>query len=193
MHKVNIDPSSLRLFRKYFDEFMRLNCARDLLDLKLFPDSKEITESFGAYNAVRKHLRNELQFNDPSVACVVVGDGNTPRTAALFAFRSAWNVISIDPRMKREWTCGQSKVERLSCFSVKVEEQYLVCPEKVLIVAVHSHAPLPVCLEYIKGDVRYIVANPCCVKMEIDKQPDIQYEDMSILSPQNMVKVWKNV
>lgn len=42
---------------RYFEEFMcDLVCGSELLDLKLFPDAKELTEVMGAFNAVRRHL-----------------------------------------------------------------------------------------------------------------------------------------
>lgn len=40
---------------RYLDEFVRCRCAPDLLARKLFPNAKEVTESFAAYAAVRKH------------------------------------------------------------------------------------------------------------------------------------------
>ena len=36
---------------------------------------------------------------DPTVLCIVVGDGRTPRTAALLAMRTRWSVVSIDPAL----------------------------------------------------------------------------------------------
>lgn len=34
---------------RYLDEFVRFSRSPELLSLKLFPNAKEITESFGAY------------------------------------------------------------------------------------------------------------------------------------------------
>jgi len=40
-----------------------------------------------------------LSLRDPNVVAVVVGDGRTPRTAALLAMRTRWTVWSIDPAL----------------------------------------------------------------------------------------------
>ena len=37
------------------------------------------------------------------VLCLVIGDGCTPRTAALVAFLTQWTAVSIDPEMLPEW------------------------------------------------------------------------------------------
>src|SRR5579872_7431860 len=49
---------------RYLNEFTKLKCAPDLLAWGLFPNAKEITESLGAYNAIRKHIRWDL--GDPT-------------------------------------------------------------------------------------------------------------------------------
>ena len=38
--------------------------------------------------------------SDPNINVVVVGDGRTPRTAALISVMSRWNVTSIGPNLK---------------------------------------------------------------------------------------------
>ena len=38
------------------------------------------------------------------VLCICIGDGTTPRTAALAAYLTAWNCVSVDPAMREEWT-----------------------------------------------------------------------------------------
>src|SRR6185295_14541542 len=51
---------------RHINEFFRLDCAPDLLRLRLFPNSKEITESMAAYHAVRWQLLDkcQLRYND---------------------------------------------------------------------------------------------------------------------------------
>jgi len=75
---------------RYVNEMLRLSCAPELLRLKLFPDAKELTESFSAYNAIRTHLADEFKPADGRVTLIAVGDGHTPRTAALCAFLTQW-------------------------------------------------------------------------------------------------------
>jgi hypothetical protein len=184
--------------RRYINEFIRLKCASDLLERELFPNAKEITESMAAFNAVRTMLN--LSPMDESVSLVAVGDGVTPRTAAMFAFRTKWNCYSIDPALDtgRKWFSLPSY--RLTVVADKVEnlirpggEKFWIFDGVVVIVAVHSHAPLPVVLEHIKGSPRHVVAIPCCVPQEIPHRIYSGYIDNGIWSPKNTVKVWDYV
>ncbi|HUS51341.1 MAG TPA: hypothetical protein VMZ91_14325, partial [Candidatus Paceibacterota bacterium] len=57
---LQIKKPSLR----YLNEFTRLKCGSDLLRSKVFPNAKEITESMGAYNALRTHLQGDFPLGD---------------------------------------------------------------------------------------------------------------------------------
>ena len=92
----NVRKPSLR----YLDEFIKLKCSPDLLKSNLFPNAKEITESMGVYNAVRRNLQKEYSLASPDICCLVIGDGHVPRTASLFAMRTRWTVFSIDPKLR---------------------------------------------------------------------------------------------
>jgi hypothetical protein len=61
---------------------------------------------------VREHLGTFLDATNTDVVVVVVGDGRTPRTAALFAMRTKWQIISIDPALEGLCT-GSSALEGL--------------------------------------------------------------------------------
>lgn len=181
---------------RYLDEFMRLRAAVDLLQLGVFPNGKEITESMGAFQAVRRHV--PFRLSDPDVVCFCVGDGSTPRTGALMAFRSAWTIVSIDPALKGDW----SHIKRLDAVKAKVEDTSHV-GRKIVIVAVHAHCTLDAMLAAIRpleedhevvGE-RHLVAMPCCVKQMVanGRGPDVEYEDESVWSPMNVVRVWRNI
>jgi len=177
---------------KYLNEFIKYDkSARDMLALGLFPNAKEITESSSALNAVLSKLKF-YDRADPNVTLVSVGDGRTPRTAALFAFRTKWQCISIDPQLKQEkipyW---EQNVERLKCYPNKVEDLDL-CFKKCVIVAVHSHADLHSTLQHIRGEVRSMVAIPCCVSYNHELKPK-EFRDAGIWSPKNLVKVWRSI
>ena len=73
---------------RYTSELLSLACGPRLLELGLYPDAKELTESFAAFSAVREHLKEHFVPHDPTVTVLCVGDGVAPRTAALFAFRT---------------------------------------------------------------------------------------------------------
>ncbi len=105
----------------------------------------------------------------------------------MFAFRTKWNCVSIDPRLKKpRWD-----IDRLLCYPVRVEELNLNY-RKTIIVSVHSHASMSNTLDHITGDVRAMVAIPCCVGYN-DLPPDIEYVDRGIWSARRTIKIWKNI
>ena len=107
--EISMDNRNKHLFR-YIDEFLSLKCVTDLIDHKLYPDTKEITESMAILNVLRtyfnsssKDLKNDYDYNfeNKNVTAIVVGDGSTPRIAALLCFITKWNdIYSIDPQLK---------------------------------------------------------------------------------------------
>lgn len=179
----------IRSSLRYVSELFLLRCGPDLLALNVFPNLKEVTESFGAFNAVRNHLK-DWDLGDRSITCVAVGDGATPRTATTFAFRSRWECRSVDPIMDKSWL-AEGRIERLRCEALRIED-YMVVADRVLVVAVHSHARLPVTLKSIVAERIAVVAIPCCVELELPAPPDVEYQDFGILSPERTVRVWKN-
>ena len=184
---------------RYMDEFMSLKCAPDLLAMKLFPNSKEVTETFASYRAITRNLFKTVNVADTNVTLVSIGDGSTPRTAAMFAHRSRWTCVSVDPNLgnKGRW----QGIDRLHMFPKKVEdlEDHKLRPllrEKVLLVGVHSHADLQ--QAFLKFDrhntgsaVIGVVALPCCVPQLLwDIKPSVNYADWGIWSPERQVNVW---
>jgi len=164
-----------------------------MLKLGLFPNAKEITESMAAYHAVRWLLVPKLgiKFDNPNIKVVCVGDGHTPRTAALFAFRSAWQVTSIDPRLREvHWN-----IERLMCYRSKIEDMNLEYEQydHVIIVCVHSHATISACLKHIHAPCRSVVAMECCIPLDIPGIPYTGFVDTDVWSPKNTIKVWETV
>lgn len=100
---------NLRLSTRFIDTFLRWECGRYLLGLGLFPNVQEITESMACFEAIREHLPF-VSLSDPDVCAVVVGDGRTPRTAALLALRTKWQVVSVDPALHGLQTPPQAGV-----------------------------------------------------------------------------------
>ena len=184
-----VEPSIQHLL-KYAGEIFGLSCGPDLLALRLFPNLKEISESFGCFDAVRYRLQ-EYDLKDPDVNLVSVGDGCTPRTAATFALRTAWKCYSIDPRLKGG-TLRWSAVKNLIIVKDRVQNFYLES-EKVVVVCVHSHVSLSESIEGIRAKKLSVVAIPCCVSLRLRGEPDIQYEEAGIISPCRTVKIWKSV
>lgn len=181
----------------YFDELVKCPVGARLLSLNVWPDAKEVSESLGAYAAVRRYLP-DLLLSDRTVTVIVVGDGSTPRTAATFALRSAWQCHSVDPTLARTqggwWKPTGGPIDRLHINPCRVEDARFVCDGPAIIVAVHSHATLPAALASVVAPRVAVVAMPCCVPQVIDGQePDVIYEDHGILSPMRRVMVWRSV
>lgn len=175
---------------RYLHRFLHLKCAPELIRLNIFPNVKEITESFAAYHAVVNRLK--IPAKDGDFTAIVVGDGTTPRTAALLAYMTKWNVVSIDPKMSnRPW---EALIRRLKVFRSKVEETKLNYNEKCVLVLVHSHATLEESLSIIDKPFRStvpIVSIPCCVPHDMENRAVLEeYEDSGILSPHRTVKIW---
>lgn len=165
---------------RYLDSFVKLKCSPDLLALGVFPNSKEITESFAAFEASK---RFGLNWGDPSIRVCVIGDGSTPRTGATFAFRTRWEVVSIDPKARsKQWN-----IARLTVMQNRFEAIPFHKNEFDLYVLVHSHSKLE---DIAKGN--NVISIPCCVKHdEYDGRPaDIEYDDWAIWSPERTVKIW---
>lgn len=179
---------------KYINDFLALRCAPDMLDTNLFPNAKEITESFAAYEAVRTRLFKHFQFGDPSIVMLSVGDGSTPRTAATFALRSRWNCHSVDPLLGDKTRFN--RINRLKQHPLRIED----CTRKdfrisddscVVVAAVHSHAKLDAVLSTIGKVARLaIVAIPCCVTLTLPIPTLDVYQDHGIWSPSKTVLIW---
>lgn len=191
---------------RYIDEFIHDSRAPDMLRWKLFPNAKEITESFSAYAIVRDVLG--LDLSDPTIAVLCVGDGRVPRTAATFALRSAWTCFSVDPAMKVRW--GSSFVDgkhrcvipRVHAYRAKVldvggwrpDALHVQAFRHCVVVAVHSHASLRASIRVAQllAPCVSVVSMPCCFKDDMGNA-DVIYDDMNVSSPHRRVYVWKDV
>ncbi len=169
---------------EYINRFFRMNCAVDLMRLKMFPDAKEVTESLAMVNAC-KNLPNAFDDRRRSdINVVVVGDGHRPRTGALFACLTRWNCVSIDPEMVQEiWP-----IYRLKCYKKKVEDVKLHFEGPLIIVLPHSHAKPSKCIENLTTDSTLCIINmPCCVPSDILHYEHISYKDSRVWSPKNRI------
>ena len=190
---------------RYFNEAMRMKCFVDLLKFGAFPNAKELTETMAAYNAVRKHIwGTQFRIDQGDVDVVVVGDGSTPRTGAVFAMMSRWRVFSIDPALKGRELGWESKVKRLSVIGCNIEEaQPIKLQENVILVAVHSHANMANSIDWVRRSHRIsglddgsiaVVAMPCCTNLEVKgRRPNWDYQDWGCWSPKRRVMVYLGV
>lgn len=162
--------------------------------------AKEITESFGAFRATANWMGwSALQ--DPTITCLVPADGHRPRTAALFAYRTKWQVLSADP--DGHWPDQATPPQRLELVTKPVEQLHgtiqLAPHSTAVIVAVHAHSQLmhavwafaPVWKKMV------VVSVPCCVPQKLqDPQaqliaPNQRYRDNAVWSPENEILIWE--
>lgn len=170
---------------RYFDELCSLSCAGDLM--RFFPNAKELTESFTVFNAVRKTI-GAFRFGE-DITCVVPGDGTAPRTGALFALRTRWNVISVDPIMHRRWVLGRHRIDRLVARRLPISAIEPIKAAHVVVAACHSHAPLSQVVKIIHADRLDVVSLPCCVPDDIGI-PSRSWLDRGCWSPENRVNIY---
>lgn len=177
-----------------------------------------------AYAAVRDHLRNignslkvgqpSVAFNDKNVTLVAVGDGVTPRTATMFAFRTQWHCISIDPALRNgPW----DTVSNLHSIQSRVQDATVPISESdrlVIVVMWHAHVSVRdavSCLQFNgrKWDVDdvslsqqlrqrvAVVSCACCNYDEVQRTmpdgspPDVVFEDTGVPGLMRTVRVWK--
>lgn len=120
---------------------------------------KEITESLSVTNATLLAARGAgIDRGSRDISCLVVGDGCWPRTGALVALLTGWQVTSIDPALRLAGP--HPKVRRLTAIRAKLEDYPDLRADVVL--AVHSHATVAATRAAVKpGGV--LVSMPCCV------------------------------
>ncbi|MCU4753470.1 hypothetical protein OB919_16010 [Halobacteria archaeon AArc-curdl1] len=170
----------------YISEFLGLDCAVDILQTDLFPNGKEITETFAVYDAVRKHP--DFNTTDEDVTMISVGDGSTPRTAGFFAYMTHWQCISVDPQLRVEG--DHSKIDRLQCIPERIQEQSFEA-DRVVLAAVHSHADLQESVDAVDAEEILVVAMPCCTDLSLEEcEPDKEYADWACFSPKRTIKIY---
>ena len=180
---------------RYMDEFIGLNCASDLLRFAVFPNAKEITESFACFRAAVGCFGGMPSCSRDDITAIVVGDGVSPRTAILFSLRTRWTAISIDPLLRPKWTgLEPSGVRRLEGIAKHVQHTgKRSFKGDLVLVFPHSHAPTADALErFTCSGERHVVWLPCCVPPAFPDRPspDHSYADYGIWSPQRTVEIW---
>lgn len=218
---------------RYIDEFLLMRSSSDMLLAGLFPNGKELAESMSAFTAVREFLlvrrdvaservrrmcqdTGVLRVTDPSVTVVVVGDGVTPRTAGLFAFRTSWRCVSVDPALRTGKNRPWAGLERLDERPQRVQDVTvnIVGADRVVVIAWHAHVSNRdslACLAFdgVRWDVTdqeqsrrlrkrvALVTCACCqwgprqTTMPDGSPPDAEYEDAHVPGGMRTLRVWR--
>jgi len=174
---------------KYINRFIKLTCAPDLLALKLFPNAKEICETYACRDATYRFFGTEIRYKD-NLPCFVIGDGHKPRTGAFFAYTTACDVWSIDPALRIE---GKYEgIKKLICVKKKVEKTFY-SGDSAIVVFPHAHAPINHVLSNWDFNKLFIVSMPCCLEnyQILPNRIGLHYRDMQIPSPKNHIFGWR--
>ncbi|CAF1052675.1 unnamed protein product [Rotaria sordida] len=208
---------------EYLDEFLQLRCAPELITMGLFPNSKEITESFAIWSALRQFIFPRMEQKLPTSesidnrqnAIIVVGDGMTPRTAALCAYltKGLWQCYSIDPMLQYDTYADMISINRRSITTVnhctewksikglrmaraKIQTVSVQC-RKAIVVMMHAHVTLEDAIAAIDASegIIGIITCPCCKWTSFQQQwqgqpPHHKYTDLRLLSAKNDMNVW---
>lgn len=93
---------------KYIEEFLGLVSQCPALECH-FNHSAQISTSLASINAAMSNGSFSSSafvtgdFEPSSVLCLVLGDGNSPRTALAAAVKNGWTVVSIDEKLDKSW------------------------------------------------------------------------------------------
>ena len=199
-------------FSVYLDKIFSMNCFPELIQRRVFPSAKDVTEAYAAINAANRHSELGELLKGVDVLCVCVGDGCSPRTATLAAYLTRWHCLSVDPNLHDEWTGAEHGIQRLGCFAQTWEEyaRRLVAsegavvpinsPRALVLLCVHSHhrfgtgeASIEAVRTALGSPPTCLVSIPCCHKwshVHDVGQPHATYEDWGIFSACRLVNVW---
>lgn len=158
---TSVTPQTHVEAMKLIDRFLNLRVAPLLMSAVSWSGkpAKEITESYATLKAVLAHAE-ERGFDRAAarVSVLVVGDGTSPRTAALVACLTGWTVTSIDPLLRVDGP--HPEIRRLTCVRGRLEEHPELRAD--IVIGVHSHAtPKATRAAVLPGG--FLVVMPCCV------------------------------
>lgn len=221
---VHIKPQN-HGYCDYMDRLFRHNCFATLVQLKLFPSAKDCSESMGALQGIGAfgdHVLDRAGSESTvsiranaqrGVLVLAIGDGTTPRTAALACYLTNWHAVSIDPLLESKWVGSSPQgVRRLTGVQGTLDDYVHSLPNlttrtddgetlvKLVLLCVHSHARFigDSHISAIRAKYGHVattlVAIPCCAGFHPDKDvgrlPDTSYEDMCIFSDKRKVNIW---
>ena len=194
-YTIKVTKPSLR----YIDFFLKLNCATKLVSTGFYPNGKEISETQGAFEAVRHKLK--LDYKDESVAIVVVGDGYNPRTGYYVACMTKWKIFSVDPAMERDLSDITEKIKdrnNIQIFPKRIENCIfdMKAYSTVVLLFVHSHASLKASVNSLRmnhSTAIHAVSMPCCFDDDLGIPYDIKFDDPYVISVHRSLFIYKDI
>jgi hypothetical protein len=179
---------------RYLKEIFDMKCMVDLLASRIFPNAKEFTESMSAFHAVKKVLGSQSWKDPYNFVLFDIACGSTPRNAALFACRTVWPTIAVDPQLDMNGAnlFEYRGIRNVVTHKCRIEDLWFTDTKKTaVIIAVHAHVGLDVILKSIKYPHIVLVAMECCTPLTLDIKPVLSYEDYFNISPKRRIDVWE--
>lgn len=161
-----------------------------------------------AFAAVRERIRVDgaPTFGDGNMVLVAMGDGSTPRTGAMFAFRTNWRCLSVDPALKMHQDRPWGEVSNLTTIKARAQDVGLLIQpeERVLLVLWHAHVSMEdavECLGFANGEKATrarlaCISCACCNFDETQREmlganPDEEFQDDAVPGLMRTVRVWR--
>ncbi|CAF1425601.1 unnamed protein product, partial [Adineta steineri] len=155
---------------EYLDQFLQLICAPDLITMGLFPNAKEITESFAQCYSIDPLLQYD--------------------TYADITFSNRRSLTTID--QCKEW----KNIKGLRMTRAKIQTVSIQC-RKAIIVMMHAHVTIEDAINAVDASegIYGVVTCPCCKWAPYQEEcfqqtPHEQYIDKRLLSAKNQINVW---
>ena len=186
---------------KYVSRFLNLHSAEDLMSIMQCSNTlKEITESMGMYYCVTDKICSyddtiDLKKED-SVGIFVFGDGVLPRTGAIFAYLTKWNVWSLDPLMKKHKDIKRLFSENITAEKfIELNKIEIFSEDTVILIFPHSHvADVNRIYKAFSTKKVWIINMPCCNPGQCNslKLHGLTYHDKDIMSEKNKIQLFCN-
>lgn len=175
----------------YVQQFFAAAQAPFILSKNLFPNLKELTESYGMLNTLLYEAKRlDIDRGVREALVVVVGDGHTPRTGALIALNTAWDVMSVDPELNPDKDWG---IARLQVCNRKIQDTpiYSRGYRQLFVIMPHSHALIEEALSVTNHPNTVLINMPCCIKDSCRWALVRAFTDRCIISPKNEIFIYQ--
>lgn len=189
---------------KYINRYLSLHSSEEMQGLKLFPNLKEIQETFSLYENIFNiitPLDNNINKDNEKIIAFVIGDGVSPRTAGFFSFLTKWSTVSIDPNMRVEQYLN--KIRRCTVVKSTGEDfikedinKYLDYFDYYFIILPHSHMRnVHIFYNVLKDKKVWITNMPCCYPNQCYYLPIntwLTIKDNNVDSDKNIIHFYNN-